>query len=125
MRSKTGVSASTLESMANGDGLHGRVGLRATTPDRLPLVGALPWHPDRLAAAPPDRAEQVRMLPRERTVHGGLYIMGGMGSRGLTWSMLAGDLLAHWVCGTPCPVEAELRDALDPARFLARQHRHA
>lgn len=105
--------------------LAGRVGWRATTPDRLPLVGALPWHADRLAAQSPARAEQVRMLPRERSEQGGLYLMGGLGSRGLTWSMLAGDLLAHWVCGTPCPVEAELRDALDPARFLARQHRHA
>ena len=105
--------------------LTGRVGWRATTPDRLPLVGALPWHPDRLAAQPPARAEQVRMLPRERDAHGGLYLLGGLGSRGLTWSVLAGELLAHWVCGTPCPVEAELRDALDPARFLARRHRQA
>ena len=112
-------------SMTASGQLAGRVGWRATTPDRLPLVGALPWHPNRLAAQPPARAEQVRMLPRERNEQGGLYLIGGLGSRGLTWSMLAGELLAHWVCGTPCPVEAELRDALDPARFLARQHRHA
>lgn len=112
-------------SMAETGRLTGRVGWRATTPDRLPLVGALPWHAERLAAQPPARAEQVRMLPRERDSQGGLYLIGGLGSRGLTWSMLVGDLLAHWVCGTPCPVEAELRDALDPARFLARQHRQA
>lgn len=118
--------AEALAGSANSpDQLTGRVGWRATTPDRLPLVGALPWHPDRLAAQPPARAEQVRMLPRERSAQGGLYLIGGLGSRGLTWSTLAGELLAHWVCGTPCPVEAELRDALDPARFLARQHRHA
>ncbi len=113
-----------LAELAASDQLAGRVGWRATTPDRLPLIGALPWHADRLAKRPPARAEQVRMLPRERDGHGGLYIVGGLGSRGLTWSMLAGELLAHWVCGTPCPVESELRDALDPARFLARQHRH-
>lgn len=121
----TGTTEAHLPDMAASDRLTGRVGWRATTPDRLPLVGALPWHPDRLAAQPPARAEQVRMLPRERNEQGGLYLIGGLGSRGLTWSMLAGELLAHWVCGTPCPVEAELRDALDPARFLARQHRHA
>jgi tRNA 5-methylaminomethyl-2-thiouridine biosynthesis bifunctional protein len=124
-RQLAGMAASLFGSTAPSGPITGRVGWRATTPDRLPLIGALPWHAERLAARPPARAEQVRMLPRERDAQGGLYLIGGLGSRGLTWSMLAGELLAHWVCGTPCPVEAELRDALDPARFLARQHRHA
>jgi tRNA 5-methylaminomethyl-2-thiouridine biosynthesis bifunctional protein len=119
------LSPQALQDLVASGALQGRVGWRATTPDRLPLVGALPWHPDRLATHPTTRAEQVRMLPRERDDQGGLYVIGGLGSRGLTWSILVGDLLAHWVCGTPCPLEAELRDALDPARFLARQHRHA
>lgn len=112
-----------LATLADSAELTGRVGWRATTPDRLPLIGALPWHPDRWTVKSPSRVEQVRMLPRERSEHGGLYLIGGLGSRGLTWSVLAGQLLTHWVCGTPCPLEAELRDALDPARFLARQHR--
>jgi len=108
--------------------LGGRVGWRATTPDRLPLVGALPWHADRLSDARHTRREQVRMLPRERhsldgRTQGGLYVLSGLGSRGITWAALAGELLAHWVAGSVCPVEAELRDAMDPARFLARQHR--
>jgi len=108
--------------------LDGRVGWRATTPDRLPLVGALPWHVDRLDGAGHLRREQVRMLPREREQQdgctvGGLYVLSGLGSRGITWAALAGDLLAHWVTGSVCPVESELRDATDPARFLARQHR--
>ncbi len=114
--------ASSLDD-GNQTALTGRVGWRATTPDRLPLVGALPWHPDRLAAAAVVRREQARMLPRERSQLGGLYVLGGLGSRGITWAALAGELLAHWVTGSPCPVEAELRDALDPARFSARQHR--
>lgn len=103
-------------------GLSGRVGWRATTPDRLPLVGALPWSAERLAAAPQGRMEQVRLLPRERQAQGGLFVLSGLGSRGLTWSVLAADLLAHWVTGSPCPVEADLRDAMDPARFQARSH---
>ena len=108
--------------------LAGRVGWRATTPDRLPLVGALPWHADRLAASQHTRREQARMLPRERhsldgQTQGSLCVISGLGSRGITWAALAGELLAHWVTGSACPVEAELRDALDPARFLARQHR--
>jgi tRNA 5-methylaminomethyl-2-thiouridine biosynthesis bifunctional protein len=101
--------------------LRGRVGWRATTPDRLPLVGALPWSAERLDAVPRLRREQVRQLPRSRDGLGGLYILSGLGSRGITWAALAGRLLAHWVAGTPCPIEADLRDALDPARFVARE----
>lgn len=105
--------------------VQGRTGWRATTPDRLPLVGALPWSAQRLAAhGQRHRLDQVRHLPRERHTHGGLFALTGLGSRGITWAPLAGELLAHWVTGSECPVETELRDALDPARFLARQQRH-
>ncbi|HEX5355004.1 MAG TPA: FAD-dependent 5-carboxymethylaminomethyl-2-thiouridine(34) oxidoreductase MnmC [Aquabacterium sp.] len=102
--------------------LQGRTAWRATTPDRLPLVGALPWSQERLAAAQTNRRlDQVRLVPRQRGERGGLFAMTGLGSRGITWSCLAAELLAHWVTGGPCPVETDLRDALDPARFLVRQ----
>lgn len=102
--------------------IQGRVGWRATTPDRLPLVGALPLPPSQLqASARPIRLDQPRLVPRRRQPQGGLFIMGGLGSRGITWSVLAGRLLAHWVTGAPCPVEADLRDAMDPARWLSRE----
>ena len=104
-------------------GLRGRVGWRAVTPDRLPVVGALPLHPLRLMAMQAPRCEQVRMVPRERSEAGGLYLLSGLGSRGITWAALAGELLAHWMDADACPVEAELRDALDPARFVARAWR--
>lgn len=110
--------------------LQGRTAWRATTPDRLPLVGALPWSQARLAAAQDAspasrqaarRLDQIRLIPRQRDERGGLYTLTGLGSRGITWSCLAAELLAHWVTGAPCPVEADLRDALDPARFLVRE----
>lgn len=102
--------------------LRGRTAWRATTPDRLPLVGALPWSQERLTKAQTSRRlDQVRLIPRQRGERGGLYAMTGLGSRGITWSCLAAELLAHWVTGSPCPVETDLRDALDPARFLVRQ----
>ena len=102
--------------------LKGRVGWRASTPDRLPYVGALP-----LADAPPPtagqrapRMDQPRLIPRLRDEHGGVYVITGFGSRGITWAALAGELLASWVTGSPCPIEAPLRDALDPARIVTR-----
>lgn len=97
-------------------GLNGRVGWRAATPDRLPLIGALPLK----AADGARQRDQARLIPRHRNDQGGLYLLTGLGSRGITWSALAGRLIAHWVTGAPCPVSSDLRDALDPARFEAR-----
>jgi tRNA 5-methylaminomethyl-2-thiouridine biosynthesis bifunctional protein len=94
----------------------GRVGWRAVTPDRLPLIGAVPLLPP-----PGTRADQPRLIPRLRDEHGGLFVLTGLGSRGLTWAALAGRLLASWVTGSPCPVEADLRDALDVGRWVARR----
>ena len=92
----------------------GRTGWRAVTPDRLPCIGAVPRAPGPDDTRWPD---QVRRVPRLRDDQGGLYVLTGLGSRGITWSLLAGRLLAHWVTGVPCPIEVDLRDALDPARF--------
>ncbi|MBO9686200.1 FAD-dependent 5-carboxymethylaminomethyl-2-thiouridine(34) oxidoreductase MnmC [Roseateles chitosanitabidus] len=95
--------------------LAGRVGWRSLVPDRLPIVGALPM------AAPDQRAEQVRFWPRQP----GLMVMGALASRGLTWATLCAELLAAQLTGAPWPIEASLAEALDPARFGAKQRRSA
>lgn len=102
------------------EGLTGRVGWRAVTPDRLPWVGAVP---DLAACATASRVDRVRDVPRLRDAAGGLHVLGALGSRGITWAVLCGELLASWATGSPCPVEADLRDALDPARRLVAQRR--
>ena len=73
--------------------LDGRVGFRAVTRDRLPVVGEV---------AP------------------GLYGAFAYGSRGLVWAALAAELLASIIEGEPLPLEGTLADALDPARFTRR-----
>lgn len=93
--------------------LAGSVGFRCVTPDRLPLIGALPD-----AGAAPSVA-RVRDLPRLP----GLYGAFGYASRGLTWALLGGELIASAVEGEPLPLEGDLADAIDPARFLLRRAR--
>lgn len=94
--------------------LDGRVGFRAATPDRLPLVGALP---DTEVSLPRDiRLGDMPRLP-------GLYGLLGLGSRGLVWATLAAEALASQLHGDPLPLEGDLMDAVDPARFRLRQHR--
>jgi len=71
--------------------LKGRVAFRTMARDRLPVVGAL---------GPP-----------------GLFGCLALGSRGMTWSALAAELLASQVCGEPMPVERDLAAALSLKRF--------
>jgi tRNA 5-methylaminomethyl-2-thiouridine biosynthesis bifunctional protein len=100
--------------------LRGRVGWRLVAPDRLPLVGAVP---DLAAAGTKARLDQPRFVPRLADEHGGLYVLAALGSRGITTAALAAEVLASWITGAPCPVGADLRDALDAARFVARARR--
>jgi tRNA 5-methylaminomethyl-2-thiouridine biosynthesis bifunctional protein len=94
----------------------GRVGWRLNTPDRLPLVGAVPL---RFESLPPGaRLDQARMLPRQP----GLFVLGALGSRGISWAPLAAQVLAAWIDGAPLPLESDLLDTIDPARFLVRAH---
>jgi tRNA 5-methylaminomethyl-2-thiouridine biosynthesis bifunctional protein len=99
----------------DGAALHGRVGWRVVTHDRLPLVGLAPD----LQAPRPARRDAPRLLPRVP----GLYLHSALGSRGLTTAALGGQLLAAQICGAPWPLEADLADAIDPARMVLRTNR--
>lgn len=101
---------------ASATGTTGRVAFRCVASDRLPMLGALAderearHHADRLAGAWP------LDLPRAP----GLYGAFAFGSRGLVWSALGAELIAAQIEGEPWPLERELADHIDPARFLQR-----
>ncbi|MCX7291654.1 FAD-dependent 5-carboxymethylaminomethyl-2-thiouridine(34) oxidoreductase MnmC [Janthinobacterium sp.] len=95
--------------------LAGRTGFRCVAPDRLPLAGALP------DPGVPGRCERLRDVPRWP----GLFGLLGYASRGLIWAPLAAELLACQLEGEPLPLERQLAEALDPARFLLRERRRA
>ncbi len=69
-------------------------GVRCASPDRLPLVGAV----------------DAAGLP-------GLWLSTAMGSRGLSFAVLSGELLAARLHGEPLPVELRLAQALSACRF--------
>lgn len=104
-----------------GQAWAGRVAWRCAAPDRLPWVGAAPRAMDSGEAPLPLRLDRPLLVARTP----GLYMLGGLGSRGLTWAPLLGELLAAWVNGTPMPMAAEFADALDPAREVLRRARRA
>jgi tRNA 5-methylaminomethyl-2-thiouridine biosynthesis bifunctional protein len=71
-------------------------GVRATVRDRLPWVGPVPGS-------------------------SGLWLLAGLGARGLTLSVLCGEHLAARMSGAPDPIPAFLAAALDTARAHAPQ----
>lgn len=97
-----------------------RVGLRATTRDRLPMVGALPDYPIYIKDyATLHHGRRPNSYPAA-THQPGLYTLGGLSSRGMTSALLSAELLACQINGEPLPLEQALVDALNPARFLVR-----
>jgi len=77
------------------EAVHGRASLRATLPDRLPLVGAVGGQ-------------------------SGLFVAAGYASRGVVWAGLLGEALADLMTGQPLPLEADLMRAIAPDRFARR-----
>jgi tRNA 5-methylaminomethyl-2-thiouridine biosynthesis bifunctional protein len=74
--------------------IHSRAAIRATTPDRLPLAGAVPDRP-------------------------GLYVLGGLGSRGFCVAPLLAEHVAALATGTPSPLPNDLAARLYPGRGRA------
>lgn len=102
------------------DALSGRVSFRCASPDYLPAAGPVPDTAafSRDYAALEDNAKQT--IGRRGVYLPGLYLTAAHGSRGLTSTPLAAELLAGMICGEPLPLERTLRRALAPARFLIR-----
>jgi tRNA 5-methylaminomethyl-2-thiouridine biosynthesis bifunctional protein len=101
------------------DSLEGRVAWRVHTRDRLPLLGGVPLPVGERASQ--SRQEQARFIARVP----GLHLFAALGSRGLTQAVLAGEVVAALITGTPLPIGSALLDAVDAARFAARDARVA
>lgn len=97
--------------------LRSRASLRATTPDRAPIVGALPDAEAWLAA----NAEVAHgKAPQHDPTHPGVYVFGGLGARGLTLAPLLGECLIASVFNEPSLLSKHANEAINPARFLHR-----
>jgi tRNA 5-methylaminomethyl-2-thiouridine biosynthesis bifunctional protein len=103
--------------------LEGRAGVRWVSRDRLPLIGGVPQPITTLfdAERGTARLDHPRFVPRQP----GLFMFGALGSRGITSAALGGQVLAALITGSPAPIEADLLDAVDPARFQIRDRRRS
>ncbi len=104
-----------------GVGEGGRVAFRTGTPDYLPYVGPAP-----IAEAYREAYQnglgkgQLKRDYPPGPVFPHLYVNAGHGSRGITSSLLAAEVICHWMLGDPAPVDGETLHALHPGRFLIR-----
>lgn len=103
--------------------LTGRVGYRCASPDYLPLVGPVPDRPAFMSDYAALRKNARHPITTPGQYLPDLYLSTGHGSRGLTSTPLAAELLASQICGEPPPLSRELARALSPARFIIRDLR--
>ncbi|TVP14013.1 hypothetical protein AYI96_00755 [Shewanella sp. MSW] len=105
-------------------GQDARVGVRMVTRDHFPMLGQAPDVGALMQAYQqhqhtPESARywQQTLAP----VHPGLYILGGLGSRGLSTGPLAAEILASELCHQPLPVGSTLLQRLNPNRMWMRK----
>lgn len=111
-----------LPELANGliEVKNSHVGVRATTPDRWPIIGPLPN--DKFY----DKAYQDLSKGKyyqhyaEASYIEGMFMLSGLGSRGLTSAAYCANILMHLVAGVAPPTSKAILHAMHPARFIIR-----
>ena len=100
-----------------------RASVRCTTPDQMPVVGAVPdWG---FYAGAYDglrtgrRVGHTHFYPPAQS-RPGLFILTALGSRGLVTAPYAAAILAAEITGAPMPADRAVIEAVHPARFFVR-----
>lgn len=101
-----------------------RIGVRMVTRDHFPMVGCAP-DVSRII----EDYEQHQLTKESRRywqttpapVLLGLFILGGLGSRGLSSGPLAAECLAAQLCGEPVPLDWQTLCKLNPNRMWLRK----
>lgn len=113
-------------SLLEPDRIHsGRASLRAMTTDHLPLAGPVPVVERFTEDFAGLRQGRLERAFADAVCHPGLWVLAGLGARGLVTAPLAAEFLAVQICGGVWPVAAEVAAALHPARFLVRDLKRA
>lgn len=112
-----------LPELANWDSsdvVSAKARLRCMTPDHLPMVGAMPDIEAHKIAYAHLRKDKNWKFEQAAPIIDNLYLMTGLGARGLCSAPLIADILAADICGTPYPVDTKTLFNLAPNRFIIR-----
>ncbi|MDP2561756.1 bifunctional tRNA (5-methylaminomethyl-2-thiouridine)(34)-methyltransferase MnmD/FAD-dependent 5-carboxymethylaminomethyl-2-thiouridine(34) oxidoreductase MnmC [Psychrobium sp. 1_MG-2023] len=104
-----------------GAPLAGKSGVRMSVKDHLPMVGTIPQaqltqslYNDLDRGRP---SHQYPLAPH----YPNLFMLGGLGSRGLCSSPLLAEILTSQLCHEPLPLSQRLVDQLNPNRYWIKQ----
>ncbi|MEM1036222.1 MAG: FAD-dependent 5-carboxymethylaminomethyl-2-thiouridine(34) oxidoreductase MnmC [Pseudomonadota bacterium] len=95
-----------------------RASARATTPDRLPVIGRVPNIDSVLRTHEGLRSGRQPTEPIARQA--GYYIAGGFGSRGFTFAPWAAQVLCSMIFDDPLPAQKRGLKLVDPVRQILR-----
>lgn len=94
------------------------VGFRATSKDRVPVVGQVADSNYFLQHyADIKHGKKDKTYPAARHLQG-LYISAAHGSRGFTTSFLCAEVIASLINGSPAPVSKAVLNFINPSRFI-------
>ena len=103
--------------------INSRASMRATTADRLPLIGPVADvkffddnYSDLHKGKPASKYPSAKYLD-------GLYINAGHGARGLTSAFLSAEIIASQLNNEPLAVSNSVWKVVNPSRFKIRQYR--
>lgn len=93
-------------------------GVRAAGPGRLPVLGASIDEEKWLSVC-----RSHKEYPQDSSLwdQEGLWVLAGLGSRGLSTSALCADMLTSLMLGVALPADPALLKTLAPSRYLRRQ----
>jgi tRNA 5-methylaminomethyl-2-thiouridine biosynthesis bifunctional protein len=99
----------------------GQAAVRCATADYLPIAGPVPRETKFITTYEQLRHDRKRLINKKQPNIKGLYVLTGLGSRGLTSAPLLSELLVSQMMDAPPPVTRYLHQAVSPARFLKRR----
>jgi tRNA 5-methylaminomethyl-2-thiouridine biosynthesis bifunctional protein len=112
------MDASLFDVLSNAPSVLWR-GVRFNAPDHLPMIGAIA---DRHQVGEQwERLRKNARLPMPRLEQA--YTLTALGARGALWAPFGAEILLDMMQSIPCPLEADLLAAIDPARGLIRAMR--
>jgi tRNA 5-methylaminomethyl-2-thiouridine biosynthesis bifunctional protein len=95
--------------------------IRASSPTRIPYVGAVPDENAITSNFRPMHRRNYDRLRNQDNHIAGLYVTAAYGSRGITNAALGAELLASVICNEPLPVQSKLYYCVHPARQIIRR----
>jgi tRNA 5-methylaminomethyl-2-thiouridine biosynthesis bifunctional protein len=94
---------------------------RCMTPDHLPIVGGMPDIAQHRLDYPHLAKDKNWRYKTPASYLPNLYLLTGLGARGLCSAPLLADILCAELCGTPFPVDDELLFNLSANRFVIKE----